>query len=376
MVSLFWTSHHQKFMLIPRVDGVISCLNIVFLLLVGLVPFSTAVLAENGGKAATAVYAALMTALGVTLMLIWAYAWATGRIRHDVDERRKHRIFWLSFGTFAVFVVSIPLAFVNADGAKYFWLLLVPISLARYATPPPRRGGRGRRVMQDRAVAVSAAIAAAWAIFAVGGYAVLNAIHPGTTPITGGVWLIAIIAIVVAAALTALGWWRSVGFTPPLGMARAAMADRAGADRVPAARHWRQGARDGEHRSPYRRLRAYRFAEEAVFRGIILRLLGNRPRLAAVTTAALLFGLVHLANVFIRGNPAVIAAQALGAACFGFGYGAIRLRTNTLWPLIVTHMLTDLFLQVGKLPLIPVAVAQDIILLAFGLWLLRPGQRA
>ncbi len=59
----------------------------------------------------------------------------------------------------------------------------------------------------------SAAIALAWAIFAAGGFALITAVDPGATPVTGGIWLITIIAIVVAAVLTALGWWRSIGFT-------------------------------------------------------------------------------------------------------------------------------------------------------------------
>jgi uncharacterized membrane protein len=134
VVSLFWTSHHQKLALIPRVDGVITGLNIVFLLSIGLVPFVTSVIAENGGTIATAVYAAVMTALGAALMLIWTYAWRIGHVRADVDDRRRKRIFWLSVGTFVVFLASIPVAFLNADAAKYMWLLLVPLSLARYFT--------------------------------------------------------------------------------------------------------------------------------------------------------------------------------------------------------------------------------------------------
>lgn len=230
--------------------------------------------------------------------------------------------------------------------------------------------------MPRRAVLVSAAIAAGWAVFAIAGYAILTATVPGTTPVSGGLWIIAAIAIVVAFVLAALGWWSSVGFTPPsqwrelgwlvaptllafLPLVTGIKAPEAGSIGALAVGYALTG-----------------FAEEAVFRGIILRLLRNRPRVAAVAIAAVLFGLVHLANIFIRGNPAVVAAQAVGAACFGFGYGALRLRTNTLWPLVLTHMLTDLFLQVGKLPLIPVAVVQDILLLLFGFWLLRPGQRA
>jgi hypothetical protein len=84
-----------------------------------------------------------------------------------------------------------------------------------------------------------------------------------------------------------------------------------------------------------------------------------------------LFGRVRLSNILIRGDPAAIAAQAVGAACFGFGHAALRMRIGTVWPLVVLHMLTDLFLQIGRLPLIPMAVVQDLILLGLGVVLLR-----
>ena len=113
------------------------------------------------------------------------------------------------------------------------------------------------------------------------------------------------------------------------------------------------------------------FAEETMFRGVLVRLLEKRSPMMIAIITSILFGLVHLSNIFIRGNVAVIAAQAVGAAAFGFGYVAIRQRTNTLVPLLVTHMLTDLFLQMGNLPLIPVAVVQDLILFGAGLYLLR-----
>jgi membrane protease YdiL (CAAX protease family) len=109
------------------------------------------------------------------------------------------------------------------------------------------------------------------------------------------------------------------------------------------------------------------FAEEGVFRGILPAVLSERGPIRAALIASLLFGAVHLVNIVIRGNPAVIVSQAVGAACFGFGFAALAWRTGTIWPLVPLHMLHDLFLHLGRLPLIPVAVVQDIILLGLGI---------
>ena len=118
------------------------------------------------------------------------------------------------------------------------------------------------------------------------------------------------------------------------------------------------------------------FAEETMFRGVLVKLLAQRSPLAIAAITALLFGLVHLSNIVIRGEVAIILAQAVGAAAFGFGFAVLRLRTNTVVPLIVLHAAHDLFLQMGYLPLIPVAVAQDVLLFGLG-WVLltRPPLR-
>lgn len=113
------------------------------------------------------------------------------------------------------------------------------------------------------------------------------------------------------------------------------------------------------------------FAEESWFRGFVLEALLPHGRAAAVSWAAVLFGAVHLANLLTRDGTGLVLAQAVGAACFGFGYGAVRLATGRLWPLMGLHAATDIALQLGRLPLVPVAVAQDVVLLGFGLWLLR-----
>jgi membrane protease YdiL (CAAX protease family) len=110
--------------------------------------------------------------------------------------------------------------------------------------------------------------------------------------------------------------------------------------------------------------------EELWFRGLALRAaLPLGPGRAAALTA-LVFGAVHLANVLFGQNPAVTAAQAVGAACFGFGYAVLRLRTNALWVLAATHAVFDLLLHTTGLhggALWTVMVGQDLVVLVVGL---------
>ncbi len=82
-------------------------------------------------------------------------------------------------------------------------------------------------------------------------------------------------------------------------------------------------------------------AEETLVRGIVLGGLAARGPLLAGLVSAVYFGLLHLSNLLIRFEP-VILAQAGAALLIGLLLGAVRLRVESLWPLVATHALVDL----------------------------------
>lgn len=114
-------------------------------------------------------------------------------------------------------------------------------------------------------------------------------------------------------------------------------------------------------------------AEDGMFRGIIPRVLRSRGLIWVVVLSSLLFGLAHFGNILSRPDQsvAITAAQAVGAFSEGVGLIAIRLATRTVIPVMVIHFLSDLFLQLGGLPTIPVNVFQSVVMLVFGVWILR-----
>jgi len=115
--------------------------------------------------------------------------------------------------------------------------------------------------------------------------------------------------------------------------------------------------------------------EELMWRGVVLAVLRPVGPMAAALLGSALFGAAHLTNVLFRDSVALVCAQAFGAACFGVGYAAIRMRTGTIWPLMVLHAATDLFAAIGGLPKIPILVGQDVVLLVVGLVLLARSDR-
>lgn len=123
-------------------------------------------------------------------------------------------------------------------------------------------------------------------------------------------------------------------------------------------------------------------SEELIFRGILF--FGASSRFGwqrAVWISVSGYGLMHLFSGLILGNLSIAIFQALMAAFFGVWSVALRLRLNTILPLMVLHWLWDYgvvslntqgdvttILGVG-LPLL-----SALILFLYGLWLLEDYQ--
>ncbi len=89
------------------------------------------------------------------------------------------------------------------------------------------------------------------------------------------------------------------------------------------------------------------FNEELVFRGIILNLFldkfGNSKKgiVTATVLSSVIFGAVHLTNIFSGVSVASALVQAIQAAVLGGLLAAIYLRSGNIWIVIVAHALTD-----------------------------------
>ena len=233
---------------------------------------------------------------------------------------------------------------------------------------------------EEHPLAGSLVIWVADILFVLGGAMLLSALFPNMPGYGRGMSqsLVLVLAgvLLVAAMLTILGWWRFAGFVGPSQWRNLRLLW------LPALLVFLPflgGLRPLPTDELVTLIVAYAataFFEEALYRGAILGLLRPKGIWAAVLVSSLLFGLVHLSNIALHGNPGLIALQALGAATDGIGMAALRLRTRTIWPGIALHGVHDLFLQLGGLP-VPLASAMySILLMLYGVYLLRPSVRA
>ncbi len=149
------------------------------------------------------------------------------------------------------------------------------------------------------------------------------------------------LALLVAALLTKLRWWKHIGFqaatTPrdlrlywlPFAMIAVNLSN---------------GFADmGVGRMVYFLLLAalIGFVEESVFRGLILRAIIPRGRWKAVAISTVLFGLLHSMNVAAGADVLATVLQIGYALAIGFGFAAVALRTQVIWPLVIAHALMD-----------------------------------
>jgi membrane protease YdiL (CAAX protease family) len=208
------------------------------------------------------------------------------------------------------------------------------------------------------------------------GALVLGALFPGLPgySVRGPSQSLVLVLVDVAVLLgliAGFGWWRLAGFTPTTQWRRLRLYW------LPAVLLFVPfvgGVRLPPPSAVLLLILAYAATavfEEGLWRGVAVGLLRPTGVWRAVLISSLLFGLSHLSNSALRGVSALIVLQAFGAALQGVGFAALRLRTNTIWPLIVLHALHDLFLQMGSLPIPLVEAVVETILFVYGIVLIR-----
>lgn len=84
------------------------------------------------------------------------------------------------------------------------------------------------------------------------------------------------------------------------------------------------------------------WSEEVMFRGVWLRGLFRSGGIwVAILGSSVLFGAMHVLNVFLTGDLRGAVIQAVAAFLSGIFLAAVRLRTGSLWTGIVLHGLWD-----------------------------------
>jgi membrane protease YdiL (CAAX protease family) len=83
--------------------------------------------------------------------------------------------------------------------------------------------------------------------------------------------------------------------------------------------------------------------EELIFRGwIIGRLVRHHASVFAIGVSSLLFGLVHIRNIYWLDTERLLGTMAYTGLVLGPILGYVTLRFRTVWPAVILHYLNNL----------------------------------
>jgi len=154
-VGVVWANHHTMFHYIRRSDHLLLVLNLLLLLCVAVLPFTTAVLSEyaRGSAAdrrlASQIYSVALGIAGVFFSAIWRHAMHAGLVARWADPHRLHALGrnWSFVPVF--YGVAFALAFLDVRlslvmyGLLLFYFALPGPAVVRWLTA--RRGRAIRR---------------------------------------------------------------------------------------------------------------------------------------------------------------------------------------------------------------------------------------
>jgi uncharacterized membrane protein len=138
LVGRFWVIHHNLFETLRDFDRALMVLNLTFLALIVLVPFSAELYDTYTSQALAA--AVLGATLGLAAMTHWAmtaYVVSRGFVRADHREATEPLAHPIGLGFTAAFLLSVPAAFLSVHIAEALWISTVVLHY-----PLRRLGGR------------------------------------------------------------------------------------------------------------------------------------------------------------------------------------------------------------------------------------------
>ena len=117
------------------------------------------------------------------------------------------------------------------------------------------------------------------------------------------------------------------------------------------------------------------FLEEVIFRGLLFKGMCKSNVTAAIIVSSLTFGVGHIVNLFL-GEPVFdTLLQLVYASAIGFCYTALFHVSGSILPCILSHAFvnsTSIFaIEPSPAANIGITVAQTILGVGYGLWLLR-----
>jgi uncharacterized membrane protein len=138
VIGRYWLAHHWFYSRLQRLDRRLLSQNLVYLGLVAFLPFPTALVGEyEQNTIAFVVFALSMAAVSGMELVSYHHAYHAKLLRPGMPPGTWPWARVASLFPVIVFVLSIPIAFLNTTAALLSWLVLSPVGYLINKRMPP-----------------------------------------------------------------------------------------------------------------------------------------------------------------------------------------------------------------------------------------------
>jgi len=129
IVSFYWMGHHRVFSFIRRYDLTLMWCNLIVLMFIAVVPFTTNLDIQFGNVQIAVMLSAFFYAIpGIMMVLLW---WHASRSHRLVDSELSSASIRLTqyrnLISPMVFLLSIPFSFIHPYVTETIWFLIIPL---------------------------------------------------------------------------------------------------------------------------------------------------------------------------------------------------------------------------------------------------------
>ncbi len=122
VIGVFWLKHHKTFRYIRAYDHRLITLDLFLMMCIAFLPYPTELLGRHSTQVvAVVLYAATVVVTGVASTGIWWYAARKGFLDDELSREEIRAFTRSGLLQHGVFLISIPLAFIDPTVAMVFW---------------------------------------------------------------------------------------------------------------------------------------------------------------------------------------------------------------------------------------------------------------
>lgn len=144
VIAQFWLAHHRVFRMVAGHDEGLAWWNFAFLFTITIMPFTSNMLGLYGGNPlAVDLFALNLLLASLSTQLVMLFARRRHLLVPDIDPEVMRSARIRSLGIMVVVGVSMAVAWVDTNWAKYLWILLILIPRGASRLGGARPGRRG-----------------------------------------------------------------------------------------------------------------------------------------------------------------------------------------------------------------------------------------